>query len=132
VISSKSYLLRAYYDWITDNHWTPYVLVDATFSGVIVPQNFVKDGKVILDVSFNAIRSLEINQSAVSFSALFDGYENIHLPIISIKAIYAAENGQGIEFPVEDPPSPDQIKSDSDDEKGSKNKKGPPHLRVVD
>ena len=48
--SKKPYLLRAYYDWITDNQLTPYILVNAQYPGIVVPTQYVRDGKIILDI----------------------------------------------------------------------------------
>lgn len=52
--SNQPYLLRAFYEWIVDNDLTPYIVVDATNELVEVPQEFVKDGQIVLNVSPSA------------------------------------------------------------------------------
>lgn len=102
--SKKPYLLRAYYDWITDNQFTPYIMVNAQYPGVIVPTQYVRDGKIILDISAIACRGLDINASGVHFSARFSGQLwQMAIPLSAVLAIYAKENSQGMTFGVEDP-----------------------------
>ena len=101
--SKKPYLLRAYYDWITDNQLTPYIMVNAQYPGVVVPTQYVRDGKIILDISSVACRGLEINASGVHFSARFSGQLwQMAIPLPAVLAIYAKENSQGMTFGVED------------------------------
>lgn len=128
--SSRPYFIRAVYEWLADNNLTPHLMVNANFTGVEVPRDFVTDGKIALNVSMNAVSGLELTNAAVSFQAQFKGVvENIYIPVMAVEAIYASENGQGMEFDDEDipenppPPSPDKSKSD---------KKKPPFLRVVE
>ncbi len=98
--STRPYLLRAFYDWILDNRMTPHILVDASIAGVEVPAQYVKDGKVVLNVAPMAVRDLIMNKESVSFCARFNGasYE-VHVPISAIEAIYSRENGKGMIFP---------------------------------
>lgn len=101
--SKKPYLLRAYYDWITDNGWTPYLLVNANYPHVTVPTQYVRNGKVILDISPTACRELLMNAKGVSFSARFAGQlTHIQLPLGSLQAIYAKENSEGLTFQSEE------------------------------
>jgi stringent starvation protein B len=101
--SKKPYLLRAYYDWISDNQLTPYLLVNATYPQVTVPTQYVRDGKIVLDISAAACRGLDISSANVQFSARFAGQlMQIHLPLGSIQAIYAKENSEGMTFQPED------------------------------
>jgi stringent starvation protein B len=98
--STRPYLLRALYEWIVDNHLTPYVLVDATAPGVVVPAHYVKEGKIVLNISPAAVRALVIHNEGIGFGARFGGtpYE-ISVPIRAVRAIYAQENGKGMVFP---------------------------------
>jgi len=101
--SPKSYLLRAFYDWIVDNGFTPYVLVDAQQQGVEVPAEYVQDGKIILNIAPGAVRTLCMDPQGLTFSARFRGIaQNIHVPLPAIKAVYAKENGRGMVFPEEE------------------------------
>ncbi len=97
--SIRPYLVRAFYNWIIDNGQTPYLLVDATAPNVRVPQSGVQDGRIVLNVGSAAVSALEFGVADIRFSARFGGVAQvIHLPMTSIAAIYARENGQGICF----------------------------------
>jgi len=127
--SNRPYLLRAMYDWISDNGLTPYILVDATAPGVDVPRSAVKDGRVVLNVAARAVAQLELGKEFVRFNARFSGVsQSVEVPMNGILAIYAQENGQGMMFPAENqpPPAPGPTTTAAD----SVPKKGP-HLRVV-
>ncbi|MGH8041670.1 MAG: ClpXP protease specificity-enhancing factor [Rudaea sp.] len=106
--SNRPYLLRAMYDWISDNGLTPYILVDAAAPGVEVPSSAVKDGRVVLNVAGRAVVRLELGMEHVQFMARFSGVSrNVQVPMHAILAIYAHENGQGMMFPAENaPPQP--------------------------
>ena len=93
------YLIRAYCDWIEDSNLTPYILVGCEKSGVVVPQDFVKEGKIVLNISSSATESRLITNSSVSFKARFSGKpQKIIVPCEAVLAIYAQENGEGMFF----------------------------------
>lgn len=101
--STRPYLIRALYEWCTDNGYTPYVAVrvDGT---VRVPPEFVKDGEIVLNISFDATSSLKLGNELIEFKARFAGTpREILIPIQNVLAIYARENGQGMAFPVIQP-----------------------------
>ena len=103
MLSKKPYLLRAHFDWIIDSKWTPYLLVNAQHPAVNVPTQYVRDGRIVLDISSTACRELVISAKGVQFSARFSGQLwQIHLPLTSILAIYAKENSQGLTFGAEE------------------------------
>ena len=103
--SSKPYLVRALYEWILDNDNTPYILVDTSSDQVLIPAGIANDGKVVLNVAPTAVQNLDMNNEAISFSARFNGVaENIFVPIASLLAIYARENGEGMMFPGREKP----------------------------
>jgi len=105
--SLKPYLLRAVYEWITDNGLTPYLLINADYPNTVVPQQFVENGKIILNIKPQAIHALILGNEEVSFSARFNGQSmNIHVPIRAILTIYAQENGKGMIFDPEDEETP--------------------------
>lgn len=111
--SPKSYLLRAFYEWILDNSMTPYVLVDASAQGVSVPEEYVEDGKIILNIAPAAVQALVMDRDQLSFSARFRGSSReVLVPMMAVRAVYAKENGRGMVFPEEGgeepttPPSP--------------------------
>ncbi len=98
--STRPYLIRALYDWCTDNGLTPYVavLVDDT---VQVPREYVKNGEIVLNISFDATSSLKLGNDFIEFKARFAGSaREIMVPVNRVIAIYARENGQGMAFPV--------------------------------
>lgn len=98
--STRPYLIRALYEWCTDNALTPYVAV-AVNERVQVPLEFVKDGEIVLNISFNATTSLKLGNDYLEFKARFGGVaREIVVPIDQISGIYARENGQGMAFPI--------------------------------
>lgn len=139
--SNRPYLLRAVYDWISDNDLTPYILVDATVQGVQVPPQVIKNGQVVLNLAMRAVANLDLGNDWISFQARFSGAsQSIHIPVQAVLALYAQENGQGMMFPAEDedgstPPSgpaPDDTRPASGtDDVGEKPRRGAPHLRVI-
>ncbi|MCU1721039.1 ClpXP protease specificity-enhancing factor [Pseudomonas sp. 5P_5.1_Bac1] len=102
--SSRPYLVRALYEWIVDNDCTPHILVNAEYPAVQVPQGFASDGQIVLNVSPSAVRSLHMDNDAVSFEGRFGGVaHSLFVPISAILGIYARENGQGMVFELEPP-----------------------------
>lgn len=100
--SNRPYLLRALWDWISDNDLTPYLLVDARANGVRVPAFAVRDGQVVLNVAMRAVADLELGNDRVRFKARFGGVsQSIEIPVGAVLAIYAQENGQGMMFPAD-------------------------------
>lgn len=98
--STKPYLLRAIYEWCTDNGYTPYlaVMVDAHTR---VPREFVKNGEIVLNISFTATSGLKMENDFIHFHARFGGVaREISVPVENVVAIYARENGQGMAFEV--------------------------------
>ncbi len=105
---SRPYVMRALYEWIIDNDCTPYILVDAEQQDVQVPQQYVKDGQIVLNVSPSAVIELEIDNDAVSFNGRFGGVPvDVFVPMYAVMGIYARENGQGMVFDGEDVPPPE-------------------------
>ena len=107
--SSQPYLLRAIYEWIVDNSLTPYILVDASNDDVLVPRQYVENGKIVLNIAPRAVSNLELSNEQVLFDARFSGQPmQVMLPMRTVLAIYAKENGQGMVFNEStEPPEPD-------------------------
>lgn len=118
---NRPYLIRAMYDWICDNSLTPHLVVDVAYPGTEVPQEFVHNGQIILNLAPRAVQGLIAGNEEIVFSARFAGVpRRLVVPVGAVLAIYARENGQGMSF------SPDEIPppvSPSDE--------GRPTLRVV-
>ena len=130
--SSRPYMIRAIYEWILDNSCTPYLLVNASGDGVVVPEAYVQDGQIVLNVSQSAVVDLQIDNEFVSFGGRFGGVaQEVWVPVEAVLAIYARENGQGMLFESDDlptpPPSDDGGPSDSGENTESKR----PSLKVV-
>lgn len=105
--SSRPYLIRAIYEWVVDNACTPYLVADALADGVRVPDAAVQDGQVVLNISMTATQGLELGNDFIEFQARFSGVAHaVSLPVASIRAIYARENGEGISFGPEIPDDP--------------------------
>lgn len=130
--SSRPYLTRALYEWIVDNGCTPYVVVNANRNDVQVPQSYVKDGQIVLNIAPSAVVGLKIDNAALEFNARFGGVPTqIYVPMGALLGIYARENGQGMIFEPEDsapvpPPAADQSGKAADNKKP-----GRPGLKVV-
>lgn len=119
MISNRPYLIRAFYDWISDNHLTPYIMVDAEFSGVNVPRQFVEEGKIVLNIAPQAIVRLSITNESLQFDASFSSIPyHIQVPIKAVLAIYAFENGRGMVF------------EEDEDNGGDDNEPPPPHKGI--
>ncbi len=115
-IPQRPYLLRAMHAWITDNGQTPHVVIDASAEGVNVPSQYVRDGKIVLNVSHAAVGSLDIGNDLLTFEARFAGAAySIRVPLRAILGIYSRETGRGMIFsdddagaaPEEPPPAGD-------------------------
>lgn len=107
--STKPYLIRAIYEWCSDNGYTPYlsVKVDAQTR---VPNEFVKNGEIILNIRDDAVHHLTLGNDLIQFSARFDGVSReISVPVDSVQGIFAKETSQGVLFPPEeaDPAKPE-------------------------
>ena len=142
----RPYLLRAYYDWLVDNNFTPYLVVDATYLGVNVPVEYVKDGQIVLNLSANATGNLQLTNDFIQFNARFKGVSReLYIPMGAALAIYARENGDGVMFGPEE--VYDELNSEPDTEQPTsfheavdsprkreekKKTKSASHLRIID
>lgn len=96
------------HEWMTDNGQTPHLVVNATVAGVEVPVAYVKDGRIILNVSWQATQSLRLGNDLIEFSARFGGAsQHVRLPLAAVVGIYARETGQGMLFEGDDGPPPE-------------------------
>lgn len=101
LISTKPYITRAIHEWCLDNNLTPHLLV-AVNAQTHVPTAFVKNGEIVLNLSYSATKDLHIDNEAVVFSARFGGNsQNLYVPMNAVKGIFARENGQGMFFEIE-------------------------------
>jgi len=112
------------HEWMTANNQTPHLVVDAGVQGAEVPKAYVRDGRITLNVSWQATQGLKLGNDCIEFAARFGGVpQQVRVPIAAVLGIYARETGQGMLFQDEGdspPPVP------SPDDTGSR-----PKLRVV-
>jgi stringent starvation protein B len=132
--STKPYLIRAIYDWCTDNGYTPYlsVRVDANTR---VPIAFVKNGEIVLNISMEAVQHLQMGNEDISCGGRFGGVAHqIVVPIAAVTGIFAKETGQGLAFQGQESSSAkeegEQISTDEPPEEPPPSS-GKPRLRVV-
>jgi stringent starvation protein B len=98
--STKPYLIRAIYEWCTDNGFTPYLAVQVD-DQTVVPREYVKNGEIVLNISSLATSKLSLGNEFVDFQARFGGVaRSISVPITNVSAVYARENGHGMAFEV--------------------------------
>jgi stringent starvation protein B len=101
--SSKPYLVRAIYEWIVDNNLTPYIAVNTSVTGMVVPAKYIEDERIILDISPLAANNLIISNDGLEFKARFNGISHkLYIPISAVMVIYAQENNRGMAFPPEE------------------------------
>ena len=121
--SLKPYLIRSLYDWIIDNQLTPHLLVDATHPLAALPEAYIENDRIVLNIRPAAIQDLSIGNTAIEFNARFNGQPmHIIAPVAAVMAIYAKENGKGMVF--------DQEEEEEEDPPENK-PPSHPHLRVV-
>jgi len=101
--SLKPYLLRSIYEWIIDNNLTPHLLVDASHPHAVLPEDYIDEGKIVLNIRPEAIQSLSLGNTTVEFNTRFNG-QSMHIvaPVPAVLAIYAKENGKGMVFDPEE------------------------------
>jgi stringent starvation protein B len=137
ITSTKPYMLRAIHEWCVDNGFAPHLLV-VVDSQTRVPMAYVKDGEIVLNLSYTATKDLHIDNELITFSARFGGVsQNLYVPISAVKGIFSRETGQGMFFEIEEPLSVDTLKGSSktsskpvsDGSKQTNNKK--PTLTIV-
>ena len=131
----KPFLVSAFLDWIISNNCTPYISVICDMPNVVVPQDYIVDGFITLNISGNAVRNFALKDDTISFWAGFDGLDNhIIVPVEAICNIYAKENGEGMMFAVK-PPEKTELDSEpvsaSIASETEPRPSGPPKLSVV-
>ena len=140
--SSRPYLFRAIYDWILDNDMTPYVVIATDDVEIDVPEQYIQNGQVILNVSPTAVAKFSISAKSLTFGARFNGVaHHIECPIQNVLAVYSNENGRGIAFPDEwdqrldgsDSDASQEVEAESEQKPSNVgDKKNNPFLRILD
>ncbi|MFZ9034698.1 MAG: ClpXP protease specificity-enhancing factor SspB [Francisellaceae bacterium] len=94
----RGYLIDAAYEWMIDHGFTPYMLVDTEYDGVVVPEEYIDDdGKILLNMSSDAITDYSCNDDSIEFNATFDSIPmTVSIPFESVLELYAGETAQGL------------------------------------
>ncbi|HWZ62294.1 MAG TPA: ClpXP protease specificity-enhancing factor [Steroidobacteraceae bacterium] len=132
-LPKRPYLLRAMHQWITDCGHTPHVIVDAGFDGAELPRAYVKEGKIVLNLSESATQRLRLGSDEVEFDARFAGVvHHVRFPVSAVLGVYARETGEGMVFSEQDL-GPDPPKRPTSAEDGGTSSTGTrrPQLKVV-
>ena len=136
ITPTRPYLARAIYEWICDNNLTPHLLVDATQPNTMVPEQFIQDGQIVLNLEPHAVHKLNMNNNTITFSARFGGVSrDIYIPLNVVIVIYARENGQGLFFDpneYEDIQIPEDTLKSTTQAEETKPPKKKPSLRLLD
>ena len=135
IASTKPYMVRAIHEWCIDNALTPHLLVVVN-QKTMVPQAFVKNGEIVLNLNYSATKDLRIDNDAITFSARFSGVaQNLYVPMDAVRGIFARENGQGMFFEIGSQKAlfaSDEKDKDDDSNKSSDSKeKKKPTLKIV-
>jgi stringent starvation protein B len=127
-LPKRPYLLRAMHQWISECGHTPHVIVDAAHEGAEVPRAYVKEGKIVLNLSESATQRLRLGNEEVEFDARFAGVvHHVRFPVSAVLGVYARETGEGMVFSEQDL-GPDPPKRPTPAEEGGARR---PQLKVV-
>lgn len=130
--SNRPYMIRALYQWIVDNDCTPHLLVNTAYPKVQVPEGYAQNDQMVLNVSPNAVRQLEMGNEQISFDGRFSGMvHQIFVPTGAVLAIYARENGKGMVFEAEPVPPQGGDEPDEGNNNSGSRPSGRPSLKVV-
>ena len=128
-LSTRPYLIRAIYEWCVDSGLTPYLAVRVD-QQTEVPQAYVKDGEIVLNLSAGAVRNLEMGNEMITCNGRFGGAPfDLMVPVAAVIGIFAKETGQGLVFQGGDPQQPPPT-ANSDNEV-HKPKPHKPNLKIV-
>ena len=106
-LPKRPFLLRAMYQWITESGHTPHVIIDAANEAAEVPRAYVKEGKIVLNLSESATQRLRIGNDDVEFDARFAGVvHHVRFPVSAVLGVYARETGEGMIFSEGEPEAP--------------------------
>ena len=135
--SKRPYLIRAMHEWMGENGLTPHIVVDALHGLADLPSEHVKNGKMILNISYDATQGLQLGNEEIAFDGRFGGLaRHVAVPITAILGIYARETGQGMIFTEDETSATDRSAREGDrdgDGEGDSDDRPPGrgHLKVV-
>jgi stringent starvation protein B len=121
------------HQWISDCGNTPHVIVDADRAGAEIPRAYVKEGKIVLNLSFTATQRLKLGNEDVEFDARFSGVvHHVSFPVAAVMGIYARETGEGMVFSDQDlGPEPPRPPASEEGNGSNAPQRARPQLKVV-
>lgn len=133
--SAKPYLVRAICEWCADNGLTPYLAVKVN-AQTRVPESYVKNGEIVLNVSHAATRKLTIDNDWIQFTARFNGQsQEVAVPVATVAGIFAKETGYGFAFTVAQEPVAASANTEAPAAAGGESDRKPrgkpTHLQVI-
>ena len=128
-LSTRPYLIRAIYEWCADSGLTPYLAVRVD-EHTEVPRAHVKDGEIILNLSGDAVRNLQIGNEMITCTGRFGGAPfELMVPVAATIGIFAKETGQGLVFQGSEAQQPPPSAKGGDG--GTKPIPHKPNLKIV-
>jgi stringent starvation protein B len=95
----RPYLVRAMHEWMTANNQTRTSSSTPQLRRE-VPRAYVRDGRITLNVSWQATQGLKLGNEWIEFSARFGGVaQHVRIPVSSVLGIYAARDRTGHALP---------------------------------
>lgn len=132
MLPRRPYLIRALYEWLVDSGEVPHLLVDATFDGAQLPEGYVKDGRIVLNIGTSAVQFLDFGNDEISFSARFGGTpRKVFFPPAAVIAIYGRDSGQGMMFGPEDDADEAATDNTEAEDKKTQKKDRKPSLKII-
>ncbi|HEX6927924.1 MAG TPA: ClpXP protease specificity-enhancing factor [Gammaproteobacteria bacterium] len=103
MLSRRPYLIRALYEWLLDSGEVPHLLVDAAVEGAQLPEAYIQEGRIVLNIGPSAVQSLDLGNDEIVFSARFGGTpRTVRFSPAAVIAIYGRDSGQGMMFGPDD------------------------------
>lgn len=130
MLARRPYLIRALYEWLVDSGEVPHLLVDATYPNTQLPEGYIQDGRIVLNVGTSAVQFLDLGNDEISFSARFGGTpRKVVFPPAAVIAIYGRDSGQGMMFGPEEDAEEEAAAENAQEDKPKKD--GRPSLKVI-
>lgn len=96
----QRYLFNAYYQWIVDSDYTPYLIVNAMVEGVDVPVSAIDPmGRIVLDLSPSAVSDFAVTDTVLMFNARFNRVSTrIRIPFSAMDRLYGRNTTFGFDL----------------------------------
>lgn len=89
----RPYFIRAMHEWLENNSFTAYILVDTTHESLVAPLQYANENRLVLAISYQATKDLFIDDTAISFNGRFGGVaQDVWIPMQAVLGIYAKED----------------------------------------